>query len=130
VVWFVPTMASQWAAPRFRPKLDQVATYKLATALVGFPLWLGLIVAGTWFWAGLRPALAVLIALPVTGIATIAWRDRQAAVREDVRVFRRARRLSRGRDRLVELRRHLVAEFDALGTAWDASTEQSALGGS
>ena len=61
---------------------------------------------------------SVLLALPLTGLAAIAWRDRQAEVREDLRVFVRARRLSRGRDRLAELRRQLVAEFDSLTEEW------------
>jgi 1-acyl-sn-glycerol-3-phosphate acyltransferase len=113
-LWFVPLKLSQRVVPRFRPDLDQVATYKVASAIVGFPVWLGMLVAGTWFMLGVRPALGVLLALPLTGLAAIAWRDRQATVREDVRVFRRARRLSRGRDRLAEQRLRLVAEFDAL----------------
>ncbi|MGD2044701.1 MAG: 1-acyl-sn-glycerol-3-phosphate acyltransferase [Gemmatimonadota bacterium] len=130
-LWFVPLRLSQTVVPRFSPKLDQVATYKLATALVGFPVWLFLLVAGTWLGLGSRPALVVLFAVPLTGIATIAWRDRQAAVREDLRVFRRARRLSRGRDRLSELRRHLVDEFDAVAEEWRAAARESpALGGS
>jgi hypothetical protein len=117
-LWFVPLRVSQWALPRFHPDLDQIATYKVSTAIVGFPLWLGILVAGTWLTVGTRPALLVLVALPLTGLATIAWRDRQATVREDVRVFRRARRLSRGRDRLAEQRIRLVAEFDALTEQW------------
>ena len=119
-LWFIPLKWSEWVVPRFRPELDQVATYKLSSALVGFPLWLALMVVGTWLSVGTRPALLVLLALPLTGMAAIAWRDRQAAVREDVRVFRRARRLSRSRDRLAEQRQHLVDEFDALTEEWGA----------
>jgi hypothetical protein len=118
-LWFVPVKLSQRVVPRFRPRLDQVATYKVAAALVGFPAWLALLFSATWLLAGLRPALVVLVAVPITGIAAIAWRDRQATVREDVRVFRRAGRLKRGRERLSGLRRHLVAEFDALVEEWD-----------
>jgi len=127
-VWFVPLKLSQWAVPRFRPELDQVATYKLATTLVGFPLWLALLVTGSWLLAGLRTALVVLVALPVTGLAAIAWRDRQGAVREDVRVFLRARRLRRGRDRLAEERARLVAEFDTLLEEWAYDIDRT-LGG-
>lgn len=129
-LWFVPLKLSQTVVPRFRPELDQVATYKLASALVGFPVWLLLLAAASWLGLGVRPALAVLVGVPLTGLAAIAWRDRQAAVREDLRVFRRARRLSRGRDRLAELRHHLVAEFDALADEWRAAGGESpALGG-
>lgn len=128
-LWLVPAKVSEWAVPRFRPKLDQVATYKVGTALVGFPLWLALLVGAAWLTWGLRVALVVLAVVPVTGLAAIAWRDRQAAVREDVRIFRRARRLQRGRDRLPELRSHLVAEFDLIIEEWAHHLDR-ALGGS
>jgi 1-acyl-sn-glycerol-3-phosphate acyltransferase len=121
-LWYVPLVGSQSLVPRFRPKLDQVATYKLSGALVFFPLWLALLFGGTWLWFGLRAGLVVLIVLPVTGLAAIAWRDRQATVREDLRVFRRARRLSRGGDRLAALRLHLVSEFEALAEEWDSAS--------
>jgi hypothetical protein len=39
-------------------------------------------------------------------------------VREDVKVFLRARRLARGRDRLAEQRAHLAGEFDRLAEEW------------
>jgi len=119
-LWFVPLRLSQWALPRFHPELDQVATYKVGTAIVGFPLWLGLLVGSTWLAAGTRPALLVLLVLPLTGLAMIAWQDRQTTVREDFRVFVRARRRSRGRDRMAEQRLRLVAEFDALTEEWRA----------
>jgi glycerol-3-phosphate O-acyltransferase/dihydroxyacetone phosphate acyltransferase len=128
-LWLVPAKVSEWAVPRFRPKLDQVATYKIGTALVGFPLWLGLLAGAAWLGWGLRIALVVVFVVPVTGLATIAWRDRQAAVREDFRIFRRARRLQRGRDRLAQLRAHLVAEFDVIIEEW-AHHLDGALGGS
>jgi len=128
-LWLVPAKVSEWAVPRFRPKLDQVATYKIGSALVGFPLWLALLVGVAWLGWGLRAALVVLAVMPVTGLAAIAWRDRQAAVREDVRIFRRARRLQRGRDRLAELRSHLVSEFDVIIEEWAHHLDR-ALGGS
>jgi 1-acyl-sn-glycerol-3-phosphate acyltransferase len=120
--WFVPFMLTRYVAPRFRPALDQVATYKVGAAVLAFPLWLFALVALTWLLAGLRPALVALAVLPVAGLAAIAWRDRQAEVVEDVRVFLRARRLSRGRDRLAEQRTHLAAEFDRLTQEWRATS--------
>jgi glycerol-3-phosphate O-acyltransferase / dihydroxyacetone phosphate acyltransferase len=124
VVWAVPFLLTRYVAPRFRPKLDQVATYKVGMAVLAFPLWLALLELVTWLGWGVRPALAALVALPVTGLAAVAWADRQADVREDVRVFMRARRLSRGRDRLAEQRTRIVRELDELTRAWRA--EQSA----
>ena len=120
LVWAVPFLLTRYVVPRFRPELDQVATYKVGAAVLAFPLWLALLEALVWLVWGLRPALVALVALPVAGLAAIAWADRQADVREDVRVFLRARRLGRGRDRMAEQRSRLVAELDALAEDWRA----------
>ena len=120
-IWFVPFMFTSYVAPRFRPKLDQVATYKVGAAVLAFPVWLFLLALVTWLLAGLRPALVALAILPVAGLAAIAWRDRQAEVVEDVRVFLRARRLPRGLDRLAEQSAHLTGQFDRLTEEWRAT---------
>ena len=122
VIWLVPFLLTRYVAPRFRPKLDQVATYKLGAALLAFPLWLAALVLAIWLTMGVRPALLGLALLPVAGLAAIAWRDRQAEVREDVRVFLRTRRLARGRDRLAEHRARLAEEFDRLTEEWGAAS--------
>jgi len=121
-IWMVPFLITRYVAPRFRPKLDQVATYKLGAALLAFPLWLGALVLALWLGAGARPALLGLALLPVTGLAAIAWRDRQVEVREDVRVFFRTRRHERGRDRLAQHRARLAEEFDRLTEEWRAAS--------
>lgn len=121
VFWFVPFMVTRKVTSRLKLELDQVATYALSIASMLFPLWLGIMGAGVWKVSGIRPALLVLILLPLAGLATVAWRDRQAIVLEDTRVFLRARRRSESRDRLAEQRACLVAEFDALVEEWGAS---------
>jgi glycerol-3-phosphate O-acyltransferase / dihydroxyacetone phosphate acyltransferase len=113
-VWIVPLLLTRHVAPQFRPELDQVATYKVGTAVLAFPLWLIALVFAGWLVWGLRAALIGLAALPLTGLAAIAWADRQADVREDLRVFVRARRLKRGRDRLFDQRTRLAQAFDEL----------------
>lgn len=118
-VWGIPLLLTRYVAPRFRPELEQVATYKVGTAVLAFPLWLGALVLGIWLRWGLRPALGALLVLPLIGLAAIAWTDRQADVREDVRVFLRARRLRRGVDRLAEQRETLAASFDEVADAWE-----------
>ena len=57
-LWFVPLKLSESMVPRFRPKLDQVATYKLGTALVNFPVWL----------PTAYRSLAAMCVLPGTGL--------------------------------------------------------------
>ena len=118
--WFVPFIVTREVAPRFRPELDQVATYKVGTAILAFPIWYAGVVGTLLLFGGVRVALTSLFAFPIAGLAAVAWGDRQAMVREDVRVFFRARRRSEARDRLKEQRVHLVAEFDALTDAWRA----------
>jgi 1-acyl-sn-glycerol-3-phosphate acyltransferase len=128
VVWALPFAATRYVAPRFRPELDQVATYKVGTAVLMFPLWLAALEVGVWVAWGVRPMLGALLVLPVLGLAAIAWADRQADVREDVRVFLRARRLSRGRDRLADQRARLVKQLDALTREWRAEREADPAG--
>jgi len=128
VVWAAPFFLTRYVAPRFRPELDQVATYKVGTAVLAFPLWLGVLELGAWLAWGLRAALIGLLVFPLTGLAAIAWADRQADVREDVQVFLRARRHRRGRDRLLEQRTHLVDQLDALTRAWRAAQRAGAEG--
>jgi 1-acyl-sn-glycerol-3-phosphate acyltransferase len=118
VVWSVPFMLVRWVAPRFRPALDQVASYKLGAAVLAFPLWYAGLLFAAWRIAGIQVAGIAAVVLPVVGLAAVAWRDRQEDVTEDLRVFVRARRLSRGRDRLAEQRAGLAAEFDRLAEEW------------
>ncbi|MDH3270381.1 MAG: 1-acyl-sn-glycerol-3-phosphate acyltransferase [Gemmatimonadota bacterium] len=118
VYWFVPFLATRWIARRFKPKLDQVATYKLAVASLAFPTWLIATLLLAFFASGWTMALLLALALPVTGLAAVAWRDRQEVVLEDVRVFLRATRRSTSRERLAELRAQLVREIDDIARLW------------
>jgi len=120
-VWLVPALATRLLAPRFRPELDQVATYKLGVAVIAFPLWLLLMLGVVAIVASFGWALVALGVLPVVGLAAVAWRDRQARVREDLRVFLRVLRHPSRRDRLAEQREQLADEFDRVRELWRAS---------
>ncbi len=124
-VWLVPAVTTRLLAPRFRPELDQVATYKIGVAVLAFPLWLLLIVGAVAVAVSPVWALVSLGALPVLGLAAVAWRDRQARVREDLRVFLRVLRHPSGRDRLAEQREQLAAEFDRLYELWGVSDSRT-----
>jgi hypothetical protein len=112
--WAVPYFVTRRIAFSFDPKLDQVATYKVGVALVSFPTWLAATCALVWFTSGWVVSLVVGLVCPMLGLAALAWRQREALVREDVRVFLRSTRRSESQDRLAELRAHLTAEFDTL----------------
>jgi hypothetical protein len=112
--WFVPSLMTRRLALRFRPKLDQIATYKVGGALLVFPSWLAITCVVVWLAAGTTWAVVAAVGLPAVGLAATAWRERQAVVREDVRVFLRSRRRSERPDRLAELRAAIVAEIDRI----------------
>jgi hypothetical protein len=114
VAWLVPFVATRYVAPLFRPRLDQVATYKLGTAILAFPAWLAVVTFGMFLLLGLRWALASLAFLPTAGLAAIAWHERQARLWEDFRVFVKVLRHPGDRGRLAEQRRWLTEEFDRL----------------
>jgi 1-acyl-sn-glycerol-3-phosphate acyltransferase len=123
VFWLVPFLFTRVAAASMKPKLDQVATYKVSVALVAFPTWLAGATGALWFLFGWRVALAAAIAFPLTGLAVASWRQRQETVLEDLRVFTRARGARNGRVRLARHRTELVEEFDAIARAWRESVD-------
>ena len=123
-VWMLPFLAVQRITALFSQQLDQVATYKVAVGLLVFPLWLSILVVGTWLVSGAALALGALGVLPLCGLAAVAWRDRQATVREDLRVFRRAMGRREDRDRLSELRAELVSQFDRITEEWGADISE------
>ena len=71
-----------------------------------------------YLFVGLQSSLIVAFGLPISGLALVAWHDRQMQVRQDVLVFLRTLRYPRGQGRLTEYRRELVQEFDQLMEAW------------
>jgi len=123
VTWAVPFTLTRRLPQRFRPELDQIASYKIAIALVTFPSWFAIMALAMYALFGVVTTVVAVVILPITGLAAIAWRDRQVQVRQDVRVFLRAMRHRRGRDRLGDLRRELVEEFDQLAEAWRLDRE-------
>ena len=117
-VWLPPFLLVRRIIPRFNPKLDQIATYKLSVALVAFPLWLAGVVLAVFLLLGGTAALIALGLLPVTGLAAIAWRERGSMVLEDLRVFLRLQDRAEARARVGELRRELVHEIDEVARMW------------
>lgn len=113
-VWAAPYLFTRHVTPLFRPKLDQVATYKLATGLLIFPTWWTVLTGAAWWVLGGAWAVGVVVGAPVLGLVAVAWREWGSRVREDVRVWWRAVRRRADRDRLAAIRRDLVAEFDAV----------------
>ena len=118
VAWLVPFILTRYVSPRFSLKKDQIATYKFMIAMMAFPIWWIISCLVVYVFSGLPLSLLVAAVLPVSGLALVAWHERQMQVRQDVLVFLRTLRYPRGQDRLVEYRRELVQEFDQLMEAW------------
>ena len=118
VTWLIPFTLTRYVSPRFSLQLDQIATYKLVIAMIAFPIWWITLCLMAYLFVGLQSSLIVAFGLPISGLALVAWHDRQMQVRQDVLVFLRTLRYPRGQDRLTEYRRELVQEFDQLMEAW------------
>lgn len=114
VAWYVPYRLVGFVVGRMRPPTDAVATYKLAAALIGMPLFLALWVALAWIAAGGVAAAATLVLLPLLGLFAIRWWDGARQVRDDLRLFGRVASRPARRERLAAERRALVAEIDAV----------------
>jgi hypothetical protein len=118
IVWYVPFKSPRVTLNLYKPPYEALATFKLATALLAFPLAYSLYLAVAW-WLGGTPALvAVAIVTPLLGVVALRWRDRWRMAREDVYVFWRSMKLRDLRAELVKRRGELVGEFEAVYSTW------------
>ncbi|MGH7552875.1 MAG: 1-acyl-sn-glycerol-3-phosphate acyltransferase [Longimicrobiales bacterium] len=114
ILWYPPYLAPRIAVRMIRPEHEAVATYKLATAFFVMPLWCALCAFLAWRVAGPVAGVVTASAVPALGFFALAWRERWARVREDVRLFFRVLRHPRKRDRLAAQRNALAREFDEI----------------
>lgn len=113
-VWAPPYLFTRVVTAAVDPKLDQIATYKLGTGMLAFPVWLALL-SGTSGWlGGAASGVVVLLAAPFLGFVALAWREWGRRAVEDLRVWWRTARRRPDRHRLAVLRAELVADFDAV----------------
>jgi hypothetical protein len=110
----VPYQLTAVAVRALHPEPDTEATYKLGFGLLLYPLawcaagWL------VWHLTGPLGLTVFLVSLLPTGFFALAWQERLARVRRDVRAFVRFVRNRNLHRRLVERRRALVNELRAL----------------
>ncbi len=126
VAWYLPYKSPRVSLAVYRPPYEAVASFKLATALLVFPLTYVFWLAVAWWIAGWPGALAAALALPVAGLAALHWRDRWRSVREDARIFLRSVRRRTLRQQLASRRHTLVAEFEAVNRRWQAERRSRA----
>lgn len=118
LAWFLPYKSPRVSLGVYRPEYEAVATVKLATALLAFPLAYAVWLAAAWWVAGLPGLIVAAIVLPILGIVALRWRDRWRRVQEDARVFWNAIRKKTLREELVRERGALVSEFDRVARRW------------
>ncbi len=118
VAWYLPYQSPRISLNWYQPAYEAVATVKLATALLAFPITYLLWLTVGWLMAGWPGVVVLAAALPIAGLAALHWRDRWAIVREDTRLFWRALPRKTLREQLVHRRKALVAEFDRLAEQW------------
>jgi glycerol-3-phosphate O-acyltransferase/dihydroxyacetone phosphate acyltransferase len=118
LVWYLPYKSPRASLGLYRPAYEAVASLKLGTALLAFPLTYAVYLTIAWWLGGLRALIVTAVLLPLLGLVALAWRDRWKVVREDVLVFWHSIRRSTLQRELVERRGALVAEFDALERRW------------
>jgi 1-acyl-sn-glycerol-3-phosphate acyltransferase len=110
----VPYQLTAVAGRALRPEPDIEATYKLGVGLLLYPLAWGAEGWLVWRVMGALGLAVFIVSLFPTGFFALAWQERLARVRRDVRAFVR---FVRDRDlhrRLVDRRRALAHELRAL----------------
>ncbi len=118
VAWYLPFRSPRVSLAVYRPAYEAVASFKLATALLAFPLAYVVYLVAAWWIAAWPGLLAVGVTLPLAGLVALQWRDRWRTVREDTRVFWRSLRRRSLRDQILSKRQALVTEFEAVNRRW------------
>jgi glycerol-3-phosphate O-acyltransferase / dihydroxyacetone phosphate acyltransferase len=118
-----------WGIPYLLPRLvlsvvpvteDAIATYKLLTSLIFFPLVYAAWITLAAVYLGTPGAVTTALLLPVLGAFALRWGLRWERVKADARVFARVIRHPRYHDRLVEERKRIAAEIDAVRALLDS----------
>ncbi len=118
VAWYLPFRSPQVSLAAYRPAYEAVASFKLATALLAFPVTYIVYLAAAWWVADWTGLVVAAVLLPLAGLVALRWRDRWRTVREDARVFWRSTRRRSLRDQIVSKRQALVMEFEAVNRRW------------
>lgn len=128
VVWYLPYKSPRISLGLYNPPYEVVATFKLGTALLVFPVVFVAYLVAAWWLAGLPGVVVTAIVLPISGVVALSWRDRWRRVREDLRIIWRSTRQRSLRDQLVGRRGALVSEFEFVAQRWQKERQARAEG--
>ena len=114
VAFYIPYQVPRMLITVIDPPLDIVATVKVASILVIFPLWytgcvLAAAVFGGWEWA-----LGTAVLMPTCGWYAIRFLERREEALEDTAIFFRLGLRGARKERLLGRRAELAAEIEAV----------------
>ena len=112
LAWLPVYWGSKPIVRRIRPAYEALSTYKLSISGILAILTLAGWTALAWWWGGWTWGLGIGLILIPLGLIAIAWHERWVRVEEDVRLFLRVAFRRDRRERIAQLRRELVEEFD------------------
>ena len=112
--WFVPFALVRLVHACLRPEEDQVATVKILSAAVFYPLWYALLCAWAAYALGPLALLVTALAAPLLGSVTVWYLRRGASVLSDASVTARLARSRSLKERLVKRRATLEGELESL----------------
>jgi glycerol-3-phosphate O-acyltransferase/dihydroxyacetone phosphate acyltransferase len=126
LAWIPVFLLTRPIVHRIHPNFEALSTFKFSAsaflALFTFSGWTFL----AWRLGGWSWALGIGVILIPLGLLAIAWHERWMLVEEDVKLFFRVAFKRDRRDRLAEMRRELVKEFDRIGKRMEAGDRASA----
>lgn len=114
LLWLPLFYLPGWFVKATKPHFEAISSYKLSLSFLLAPLILLFWLFVAWRLGGTRWGFGAGLLVPALGLVTVAWKDRWARIREDLRLFRRAVKRKGRRRILAEWRSDLVAEFDAI----------------
>ncbi len=123
IAWYLAFFVTGLVGRSVKPAIESVATVKLLSGIVAYPVtYLGWIALAGWA-AGPLAAVLTALGLPPLGFAALAWRHRRAEVWEDVKLFFQVVRRPWLRERLAHQRSVLAAQLDELEAEWSREQE-------
>jgi 1-acyl-sn-glycerol-3-phosphate acyltransferase len=132
LAWLPVYLFSRPIVGRIRPHHEALSTFKFSVSAL---LAIGTLAGWTflaWWFGGLSSAVGIGAVLIPLGLLAIAWHERWIRVEEDVKLFFRVAFRRDKRERLGEMRRELVTEFDRIALrmeAGDRAAKPSSNGG-
>lgn len=120
VAWYVPYALPRLVVRLQRPAYEALATVKLVSALVTFPLAYAAWIAVAAHWGGIGAALLAVFVLPLAGLVALYGREQAREFRTGL-VFRVRTVIRPGLADFLRLqRRAIVQEIDRIADEWDA----------